>query len=274
MEYTKGIDVSYAQGVIDWDALAASGTVDFVMIRAGYGQGTIDKQWKRNADECTRLGIPFGVYWFSYATTVERAANEAEYCLQAIAPYKLSYPVAWDFEYDSVKYAAGKGAGITKKLASDMGRAFLARIEEAGYYPMLYTNADYLSRYFDADLAGRYDIWLAQWPSYTPNLENPPVAVRGGIWQYANDGVVSGVSANVVDLDACYTDYPTIIEEANKVVYHTREEIKEKADWGLATFDKLVDMGVLEGVAENDYDISRDMLRILVINDRAGVYDK
>lgn len=277
MDYKRGIDVSEWQREIDWDKLAASGEVDFVMIRAGLGQGQADDYWLANVEACTRLGIPFGVYWFSYARSAERARKEAEYCIEAIKPYRLSYPVAFDFEYDSVNYLAKQGITVTKQFASDVARAFLETIEAAGYYPMLYTNADYLSRYFDADLAAKYDIWLAQWPYGTPDLNNPPAAVRGGIWQYANDGVVTGITKHVVDLDACYTDYPSIISEmeVNKVIYHTREDVKKgAADWGLATFDKLVNNGSLQGDAEGDYNISRDMLRILVILDREGVFDK
>ena len=276
MDYRRGIDVSYHQGDIDWASVKASG-VEFAMLRAGYGQGNIDEKFHEYAKECTRLGIPFGVYWFSYARSVERARKEAEYCIEAIKPYRLSYPVAFDFEYDSVNYLAKQGITVTKQFASAVARAFLEPIEAAGYYPMLYTNADYLSRYFDADLAAKYDIWLAQWPSGTPDLNNPPAAVRGGIWQYANDGVVTGITKNVVDLDACYTDYPSIISEmeVNKVIYHTREDVKKgAADWGLATFDKLVNNGSLQGDAEGDYNISRDMLRILVILDREGVFDQ
>ena len=275
MDSVKGMDVSEHQGVIDWDKLAASGEVDFVMIRAGYGQGTQDEFWLDNVAACTRLGIPFGVYWFSYARNAERARKEAEYCIEAIKPYRLSYPVAFDFEYDSFDYLAKQGITVTKQFASDVARAFLETIEDAGYYPMLYTNADYLSRYFDADVASKYDIWLAQWPSRTPDLNSPPAAVRGGIWQYANDGVVTGVKTRV-DLNACYTDYPSIISEmeVNKVIYHTKEDIEEKAPWGVATFNKLVDKKYLEGVAENDYSISNDMLRILVILDRAGAFGK
>lgn len=272
----KGIDVSEWQKDIDWDKLAASGEVDFVMIRAGLGQGQADDYWLANVEACTRLGIPFGVYWFSYARSVERARKEAEYCIEAIKPYRLSYPVAFDFEYDSVNYLAKQDITVTKQFASAVARAFLETIEAAGYYPMLYTNADYLSRYFDADLAAKYDIWLAQWPYGTPDLNNPPAAVRGGIWQYANDGVVTGITKNVVDLDASYTDYPSIISEmeVNKVIYHTKDDIAEKAPWGLATFDKLVNNGSLQGEAEGDYNISRDMLRTLVILDREGVFDK
>lgn len=225
----------------------------------------------RNADECTRLGIPFGVYWFSYAYNVERARKEAQYCIEAIKPYKLAYPVAFDFEYDSVSYAQKQGVTITKALASDMTRAFCDEIRAAGYTPIVYANPDYLSRYFDSDIAGRYDIWLAQWPK-NPDINNPPRECA--MWQYSNSGTVSGIDGRV-DMNVCYRDYET---EADKVIYHNRDEIAEKAEWGLGTFDKLVAGGWLRGEgptehdAVNDYSLSRDMLRILVILDRAGVF--
>ena len=69
------------------DSVKAAG-VDFVMLRAGYGQNNIDAQFTRNISECNRLGIPVGVYWFSYALTPEDAAEEAKYCMNAVAPYK------------------------------------------------------------------------------------------------------------------------------------------------------------------------------------------
>ena len=61
-----GIDVSKWQGTIDWERVKAAG-IEFAMLRAGYGAGNIDPQFERSAKECTRLGIRFGVYWFSYA---------------------------------------------------------------------------------------------------------------------------------------------------------------------------------------------------------------
>ena len=71
----KGIDVSYAQGVIDWEKVKASGLVDFAILRAGYGRETtqVDTQFERNYAACKRLGIPVGVYWYSYATTAAEA---------------------------------------------------------------------------------------------------------------------------------------------------------------------------------------------------------
>ena len=205
--YKTGIDVSEWQKTIDWEAVKAAG-IEFAMIRAGYGQNNIDPQFKRNISECNRLGIPCGVYWFSYAYTEELAHNEAKYCLEAIAPYKLDYPVAFDFEYDSVNNAAKLGIEITREMASSFARAFLEDIEAARYYAMLYTNSDYLKRYFDQDLAKRYDVWLAMWQA-NPNLNDKPTQA-GGIWQYSDTGNVSGISARV-DLDAAYYDYPGII---------------------------------------------------------------
>ena len=93
-------------------------------------------------------------------------------------------------------------------MASSFARAFLEDIEAARYYAMLYTNSDYLKRYFDQDLAKRYDVWLAMWQA-NPNLNDKPTQA-GGIWQYSDTGNVSGISARV-DLDAAYYDYPGII---------------------------------------------------------------
>ena len=205
--YKKGIDVSEWQKTIDWEKVKAAG-IEFAMIKAGSGRNRIDPQFKYNISECNRLGIPCGVYWFSYAYTEELARNEAKYCLAAIAPYKLDYPVAYDFEYDSVDNAEKLGIEITKEMASSFARAFLGEIEAARYYAQLYTNADYLTRYFDSELAKRYDVWLAQWPS-KPNLDTKP-SQAGGIWQYSNTGSVDGISERV-DLDAAYYDYPGII---------------------------------------------------------------
>lgn len=205
--YKKGIDVSEWQGTIDWDKVKAAG-IEFAMIKAGSGRNRVDPEFKRNISECNRLGIPCGVYWFSYAYTEELAHNEAKYCLEAIAPYKLDYPVAFDFEYDSVNNAAKLGIEITREMASSFARAFLEDIEAARYYAMLYTNSDYLKRYFDQDLAKRYDVWLAMWQA-NPNLNDKPTQA-GGIWQYSDTGNVPGISERV-DLDAAYYDYPGII---------------------------------------------------------------
>ena len=115
----KYIDVSEHQGVIDWEKVKDN--VDGVIIRAGYGRGNADKQFVRNITECNRLGIPCGVYWFSYAYNPDMARNEAKYCLDAIKPYRVELPVAYDFEYDSVTNAQRNGIENIRFYCADAG---------------------------------------------------------------------------------------------------------------------------------------------------------
>lgn len=248
----KGIDVSKWQGVIDWEKVKADG-VEFAMLRAGYGQSGVDEQFERNAQECTRLGIPFGVYWFSYAYTTALAEREAERCLEAVRPYKLSYPVAFDFEYDSVSYAQKHGVTITKQRASDMTRAFCEEIRVNGYAPIVYANPDYLSRYFDADIANRYDIWLAQWPN-NPDVNNPPRECT--MWQYTSSGNVSGINGRV-DMNVCYKDYIQEDDEDMTVErfaelmdeYRNMLQHKEESSWATkeGCWAWVKDVGLIEG---------------------------
>lgn len=207
MAHKKYIDVSFWQSDIDWTKV--KNEVDGVIIRAGYGQNNIDKKFVKNISECNRLGIPCGVYWFSYAFTEEMAKKEAEFCLAAIKPYKVELPVCFDFEYDSVDFAKEQGVTVTEALATSLVHAFCGVVEKAGYYAMNYTNRDFLNRYFD-DSTLEYDLWLAQWPG-KPDLNNPPNGA--GIWQYSSSGNVNGINGNV-DMNAAYKDYKAIIAKA------------------------------------------------------------
>lgn len=97
-----GIDVSYAQGKINWEE--AKNHIDFAIIRCGYGDNLTsqdDARWKYNADACTRLGIPFGVYLYSYASNDAQSRSEAAHVLRLIQGYTLSLPVYLDLEEES-----------------------------------------------------------------------------------------------------------------------------------------------------------------------------
>ncbi|MEG1492568.1 MAG: glycoside hydrolase family 25 protein [Oscillospiraceae bacterium] len=203
----NGIDVSEWQGVIDWEKLR--GKVDFAMLRAGYGQRTLDKQFERNVRECNRLGIPCGVYWFCYALTAGDARLEAQRCLEAIKPYRIEFPVCYDLEYDSIDRANAKGVIIGKELASAMVDAFLGEIEAAGYYAMNYGNQDFLSRIFSPSIPQRWDLWLAAWP-INPDATGPAPR-QCGIWQY---GAELFDDLGLVDSDVSYKDYPKLIRAA------------------------------------------------------------
>lgn len=203
----KYIDISSHQGIVNFEALKSS--VDGVILRAGYGTGTVDKYFIRNVQECNRLNIPCGAYWFSYAYTVSMAQKEANMFLNTVSPFRMELPLAYDFEYDSVSYAQKQGAVITAKLVKDMTNMFCQTIEQAGYWCMLYTNGDYINRYFGDLAGGRYDLWYASWPS-DPDLSKPPR--QCGIWQYSSKGKVPGISTNV-DMDVAYKDYPTLLRQ-------------------------------------------------------------
>ena len=193
----KGIDVSYHQGRIDWKKVKNAG-IQFVMLRAGYGRNNLDKQFHANANGCRINGIPFGVYWFSYAYTVEMARQEARYCAAAIEQYEVQYPVCYDLEYDSISYAKKNNVTISKTLATKMAVAFCEEVERLGYKAMNYANLDYAKRMFGSV---PYDLWFAR---YNPTPGRSDMA----IWQYSSSGAVPGITGEV-DMNYCYKDYTT-----------------------------------------------------------------
>ena len=192
MANLRVIDVSEHQGTINWDAV--KGHIDGAILRCGYGDNIAsqdDKQWKRNADECTRLGIPFGVYIYSYATSDAQARSEAEHVLRLVNGYKLSYPIYLDLEQAGTETGAIQRANIFGDI-----------IENAGYLCGVYANTNWWTNY----LVGleRFVKWVAQY--------NSVCTYQGtyDIWQYTSGGSVPGISGNV-DMNHCYRDYPTEI---------------------------------------------------------------
>lgn len=196
----KGIDVSRHNGSIDWDKVKKSG-IQFAILRAGYGKNSIDGKFHYNAKSCNEVGLPIGVYWFSYALTAAEAKKEADYVCDLISAYKIEYPVCFDYEYDSIDYAKKNGGKTDAATIRAIAKAFLDHVEERGYYAMNYTNIDFLNRGFES-LTSKYDTWLADW-SNSPDRSC-------GIWQYSSKGSVSGISG-AVDMDISYNDYPAII---------------------------------------------------------------
>lgn len=201
---THGIDVSEHQGIINWERVKPQ--IDFAMLRAGYGKGNVDKQFARNLAECERLGIPVGVYWFSYALSPEMARAEANYCIAAIKGHKITYPVCWDYEYDSVSYSQKCGVAPTPALAQAMAKAFLDEVEATGYFAANYSNNDFIGRFFGADLHKRYALWLASWPNNVDPAKPPEGCM---IWQYTSKGQIDGISGNV-DCNYCYHTFAAL----------------------------------------------------------------
>lgn len=201
----KGLDVSKFQGEVDWERVKAAG-YQFAMLRAGYGFSTVDEQFRRNASECSRIGLPFGAYWFCYAVSPETAVQEADGCINTISGYQLDYPVCYDIEQASADYAAGQGVQYTPGLARQLVQSFCDRVESYGYFAMFYSNRNFLDTYLGEALAARYALWYAR---YTDTFDGTDC----GMWQYTSQGNVPGISGSV-DLDLSYVDYPSVIRSA------------------------------------------------------------
>ena len=188
------IDVSEHQGQINWDQVKTTG-VDGAILRCGFGDNISsqdDKQWKRNADECTRLGIPFGVYIYSYATSMAQAESEAQHVLRLVKGYKLSYPVYLDLEQSG-----------TESVAVERGKRFGDIIEAAGYWCGIYANLNWWNNYLPG--LDRFTKWIAQY-----NSSCDYTGANKDIWQYSSTGRVAGINGNV-DMNECYRDFPTEI---------------------------------------------------------------
>lgn len=203
----RGIDVSEHQGAIDWQAVKNAG-IEFAILRAGYGRTGRDRHFLYNIQECNRLQIPVGVYWFSYALTAADARREAEACIQMIRPYRVEYPVCYDLEYDSLRYAKEQGTPISPAAATAMAKAFCSKVEERGYYAMNYTNSDYLHNMFQMSQLAPFDLWFAY---YQKECNRDGV----GLWQYSSNGRVPGITGPC-DMDYAAQDYQKLIRSAGR----------------------------------------------------------
>lgn len=204
----KGIDVSEHQGNIDWQKVKNDG-IDFAILRATFGTSYVDGKFKRNADECTRLGIPFGVYVYSYALSVKGAINEANHLLNTIKGYKLSYPVVIDME-DADGYKKRHGMPSNSTLVNICAKE-CEMFEEAGYYATIYASKSWFDSKLKSSKLDRYDKWMAWW--YDGAKFNTDTY---GLWQYTSGGSVKGISGRV-DMNIAYKDYPKKINGNSQV---------------------------------------------------------
>lgn len=204
------MDVSRHQGTIDWAKVKASGQIGGVMIRAmgnsADGKASkpyIDPQFARNYAECTRLGIPVGVYGYFKAVNKAEADKELALLKSALTGKTLGMPVAVDIE-DEVQQPLGKAA------LTDLTAYMLSTVESWGVYALLYTGLWFGSTflYMGGAALKPYDVWLAAY-----RKEKPEPGWPFGMWQHTSAGTVPGVSTGV-DLSVAYKDYAGIIQRA------------------------------------------------------------
>lgn len=209
---TYGIDVSYYNGSIDWNAVRDSG-IKNVMVRVGYrGYGSSgslneDTNYKQNIEGALDAGLNVGVYFFSQAISQQEASDEADYIIERIQNYNITLPVVIDFEYASVGSGLGGrlyNADLSADKATRICKAFCRIVEEEGYTAMVYANKSMLEDNLNAsDISDKYGIWLANYTTSTSYNG------RYDVWQYSSRGHVDGISG-YVDCNFWYEESETI----------------------------------------------------------------
>jgi len=195
----KGIDVSVFQGTINWEKVKKAG-IEFAVLRGTYGRYEKDEKFELNYKNARAAGMPIGFYHYTYANTIEKAKQEADFVISVLKGKQFEYPIAFDIEDKSL-------TGLSRQLLTDITKTFCARVQAAGYYVNIYTNPNWTRNYLYMDQLKDFDVWIAQWS------DKCTYSGEYGIWQYSEKGKVSGISGRV-DMDYAYKDYPTIIKNA------------------------------------------------------------
>ncbi len=205
---TIGIDMSQWQGNVNWKKIKNAG-VDFVMLRLGYGKGrfgnatcAMDPKFHSYVNGAKRVGIPIGIYFYSYATTPKQAQKEAEFVIKNLDGIDVSFPVAYDIEDESM---LKKTDNATR---TEMTRTFMETIAAAGYTPMFYTNKNWYDNYLDAEKLQDYEFWYARYTYVEPDRNEYDY----GMWQATSTQKLSGITENTVDLNFLYKDYFDLVD--------------------------------------------------------------
>ena len=190
-----GIDVSKWQGDIDYEKIKESG-VEFVFIKLGGQNGIngdyyLDPKFERNINGFTNAGIPVGLYFYSYANSIENAKKDALWVIDQIKDYKIDMPIAFDWE----NWSKFNDFHVSFNTLTKSAGEFIKTLEKNGYHGMLYSSKNYLENIW---LSNDYSIWLAHYTSKTDYQG------KYMCWQRTSSAKIPGITANTVDFDICY----------------------------------------------------------------------
>jgi GH25 family lysozyme M1 (1,4-beta-N-acetylmuramidase) len=209
-----GVDISKYQGNLDFAKIKTYGETNFAILRIGYGsrkggQPIIDPKFEEYLKGCVENKIPVGVYFFSYANTVEKVKVEANWVVQQLNKYSqtFEFPIFFDQENDLVNKLGNPG----KTVLTNCMNAFCQIINDAGYMAGIYTNNSWATSYVNWSNVKYTDhIWVAQWSSACTWTRTDVKLWQGGYKKLSGYGGVD------VDFDTCYFDYPTYVRANHK----------------------------------------------------------
>ena len=189
-----GLDISKYQGDIDFDTIKNEG-VSFVMIRVGTekkdtGEFVLDPKFKQNIEGAIESGIDVGIYFYSYAKTKNEAIEDARWVIDQIKDYKITMPVAFDWE----DWTDFNSYNVSFKELTNIAYAYLNELNKKGYDTFLYSSKTYLQNIWTNE---KYDTWLAHY------IDKTTYTGKYKMWQLCSDGVINGING-YVDIDIYY----------------------------------------------------------------------
>lgn len=199
------IDVSRWQGIIKmegWAQVKAAGYKGAMLRAVGNRNGVpyIDPTFEDNYANAKAAGLDIGVYYYTDAITEKLADEELAALWKALRGKELTMPVAVDMENEAL-------AVLKPNDLTNLAAYHLEQIEKMGFFAQLYTYTSYANVHLDmVRLAGRWDIWLADYTGKTPKVQ-----FKYSAHQHSSEGRVPGISGPV-DLDVTTVNYPRIIK--------------------------------------------------------------
>lgn len=189
-----GLDISFWQGDVDFQKLKENG-VEFVFLRVGTavgidGEYVLDKKFEQNITRANEVGMPVGIYFYSYANSEERAIEDAKWVLDTIKEKNISLPIAFDWE----NWSFYNDFHLSLMGLSNMAKGFIETVEKAGYEGMLYSSKSYLEKVWPEH---SHKVWLAHYTNQTNYQGNYEY------WQMCSDGVIPGIQG-YVDINIRY----------------------------------------------------------------------
>lgn len=231
-QQAKGvIDVSSWQGDIDWAKAKADG-VEGAIIRLGFGWGNdADAKAQRNINECKRLGIPFGIYWYSYAEDASGSRQEGNDVVSklrqmGVSPNDLKYPVYYDLEQWTW---TGHTPPTNPNVYNGIVNAWYGALQSGGYQNLgVYSYTSYLQGPLNNANIYAKTRWVAQ---YGARMEFTAFGTNDRGWQYTSSGQINGISGNV-DMSAFGNKTYSVIKRlAGSTRYDTMVSVVSEGAW-------------------------------------------
>lgn len=195
-ESIAGVDLSVYQGDVDFSKVKNAG-FDYCMLRVGYrtyggGVVTADANFETYVSDAIKNDLDVGVYFFTSAISTAEAKEEAQFVLDAIKPYNITYPVVVDVE--EIVSGTSRQESLSVEELTEIVKTFCETIEDAGYDVMIYSNLKGFIANVNLEELEDYDKWFANYDT------TPYYPYKFTMWQYSQSGSVDGIDGDV-DLD-------------------------------------------------------------------------